>query len=267
MTYQSSGIEYGKINGYTIYQFNNKNAQNYFLSVPDEYVENYQLFIGFPNKDLKDKPQKEIIEEFKEMNNLLNGINKEGIYIIPDISPKELEEAAKENDNKKFNQILNKLTPMISEAYQTLISYNTAKKNIDQVTNFIKKTESDRKFVDWLEINMPNFIHGITYEEIKKQYYNPDIYTNIFEEPQKEKSPNENYTIGYVNKVAPTIQSYGYEYDSKDISNNLNKVNVKKRILKQNNRNNYGFINIFKIILLLGIITLSGILISLFLLK
>ena len=38
--------------------------------------------------------QKEIIEEFKEMNDLLKGINKEGIYMLPDISPIELEEAA-----------------------------------------------------------------------------------------------------------------------------------------------------------------------------
>ena len=259
MAYQPQGIEYGKINGYTIYQFNNKYDQNYFISVPDEYLESYQLFLSFPDKDLKEKPQKEIIQEFEQMNALLKGINRNGIYMLPDISPNELIEATKENDFKKFNQVLNKLKPMIYEAYQTLINYNTAKKSINQVIEFVKKTESDRKFVDWLEINMPNFVYGITYDELKKQYYEKNENTKIFEDNTKEKQPDKKYTSG-------PLHNNPMNYVQQENSREIERTNIKVRKLVPNKKNQ-GFSNIFKTLLLLGIITLSGILISLFILK
>lgn len=251
MAYQTPGKKFGEIDNHTIYQFNNyfRNASgNFYLSVPDDYVENYQLFLRFPNKDLKDVPAKEIIEDFKKMNDLLQGINKENaIYILPDISPNELEEASKENDNKKFNEILNKLKLMIPVAYQALTGYNTAKKSIEQVIEFVKKTESDRKFVDWLEINMPNFIHGITYEELKKQYYERTKYANIFDKPLEEKNPDESI---------PKINSENGTYEQ-------TKTNAKVKVKKLTPRsNNYGFSNVFKIVFLLATIVIAGIIIA-----
>jgi len=248
------GIEYAKLNGYTIYQFQNKNAYNYFLSIPDHYVKNYQLFIGFPHKDLKDIPKKDIINEIDDIKKMISSLNKDGIYLLPDIPVDLLTQAALENDGKKYNQILNnKIKPMIADAYQIISSYNTAKKTINQVIVFVKQTESDRKFVDWFEMNMPNFIHGVTYNEIKKYYYQQlsndigaDDKEKIFDNTTKEN-------------ILPIKQ---YENTQE-----LNKRNVKVRKRTPNRHNNYGFSNIFKLLITFTIITIIATIINNFVLK
>lgn len=245
----NTGVEYAKLNGHTIYQFENKNAYNYFLAIPDHYATNYQMFIGFPEKDLKETPKKDVINEIDEIKKMITYLNKDGIYVLPDIPVNELEQAAKENDGKKYNKLLSeKINPIISEAYQVLTSYNTAERTINQVIIFVKKTESDRKFVDWFEMNMPNFVHGISYDEIKKYYY---------EQLSKE--------IDAVDEKKDQIFENPNKYDEKNLQHeaeyehSLEKKSVKKRILKPNN---YGFGNMTKLIILLTSIILTGIIIN-----
>lgn len=260
MTDFNMGVEYAKLNGYTIYQFQNKNAYNYFLAIPDNYVRNYQMFIGFPKKELKDLPKKDIISEIDEIKKMITYLNQDGIYLLPDIPLNELEEAAKENDGKKYNKILyEKINPMIQEAYQTLSSYKTAEKTINQVIVFVKQTESDRKFVDWFEMNMPNFIHGITYEEIKKYYYQQlsqqigaqEIEKErIFEDPTKETDKQINQR----------------RHDEHELTHSKSNVKVRK-LVRKTGPNNYGFGNIFKMLILLSVIIGLSIFIGNFILK
>jgi len=101
-----TGIEYVKLSGYTIYQFKSKYGYNYFLSIPDQYVKNYQMFVGFPKKDLKELSKKDVINEIDEIKKMIASLNKDGIYLLPDIPVSELDEAARENDGKKYNKIL-----------------------------------------------------------------------------------------------------------------------------------------------------------------
>jgi len=240
-----TGIEYVKLSGYTIYQFKSKYGYNYFLSIPDQYVKNYQMFVGFPKKDLKELSKKDVINEIDEIKKMIASLNKDGIYLLPDIPVSELDEAARENDGKKYNKILSeKINPIIAEVYKTLSSYSTAQQIINQVIIFVKQTESDRKFIDWIEINIPNFIHGVTYEEIKKFYYqqlSQEIGAikkeEIFENPSK-----------YKNEV---IESKNHEeHKSKHTKENI-KV---KKLIPSSNHNNYGFSNVFKLLLTLTVI-------------
>lgn len=260
------GTEYAKLNGYTIYQFQNKNAYNYFLSIPDQYANHYQMFIGFPKKDLKNSSKKDIINEIDDIKKMITSLNKDGIYLLPDIPISELEQAALENDGKKYNKLLTEIiNPMIFETYQTLSSYNTAERTINQVIILVKQTESDRKFIDWFEINMPNFIHGITYEEIKKYYYEQlsrDINARdekkdkIFVNPNKYDEQNfYNINQGF------TIQQNFEEHQLQ----NQTKTAVKRRVLTK--PNNQGFSNIFKMLLLLSIILGASAIIGKFILK
>lgn len=243
----SMGIEYAKLNGYTIYQFENKNAYNYFLAIPDHYAKNYQMFIGFPKKELKDLPRKDVISEIDEIKKMITYLNHDGIYLLPDIPVNELEEAARENDGKKYNKILNeRINPMIQEAYQTISSYKTAEKTINQVIVFVKQTESDRKFVDWFEMNMPNFIHGVTYEEIKKYYYQQLTQQIGAEELEKERIFN-NPTKDTDKLINERIN------EEQELTQTKQNVKVRK-LVRPSGPNNYGFSNIFKMLLTFGVI-------------
>lgn len=285
MASQPMGIEYAKLRGYTIYQFENRNGYNYFLSIPDQYVKNYQMFIGFPTKDLRDLPKKDVINEIDEIKKMITSLNKDGIYLLPDIPVEELKQAALENDGKKYDKILKeKITPMISEAYQILASYNTAERSINQVIIFVKQTESDRKFVDWFEMNMPNFVHGITYAEIKKYYYerlSEDIYARdeekekIFENPNKYDRVNSQTQVNDIaakyqlddpvkslQTERPAVQSIQPEQQQPYQFEAQKRTSVKKRVLTKPNTNNYGFSNVFKMLILLSAIMGIGIIIA-----
>lgn len=251
----SMGSEYAKLNGYTIYQFQNKNAYNYFLAIPDHYVNNYQMFVGFPKKELQDLPKKDVIAEIDEIKKMITYLNKDGIYLLPDIPLDELEQAAKENDGKKYNKILyERINPMIKEAYQTLSSYKTAEKTINQVIVFVKQTESDRKFIDWFEMNMPNFIHGVSYEEIKKYYYQQLSQQIGAKEIKAEKifvDPTKN----------PDALIEQRMMEEQKLSQSVSNVKVRK-LVRPKNTGNYGFSNIFKMLLMLSAIVGASIIIA-----
>ena len=164
---KQNGFEFAKLNGYTIYQFSNTDAYTYYLAVPDEYVGTYQVFVGFPQRDLRNARKEEIVSEINGIKEMISAINRDGIYVLPDIPLDELENA----NDEDFSLLANKVQSIIQDCYLKLKSFNNAKETVDQLIRFVKQTESDEKFVTWLEINFPNFIKGISYEEIKNYYY------------------------------------------------------------------------------------------------
>ena len=260
MVNYSMGVEYAKLNDYTVYQFQNKNAYNYFLAIPDHYVKNYQMFVGFPKKELKELPKKDVIAEIDEIKKMIAYLNKDGIYLLPDIPIEELEQAAKENDGKRYNKILYEgINPMIKQAYQTLSSYKTAERTINQVIVFVKQTESDKKFVDWFEMNMPNFIHGVTYEDIKKYYYQ-QLTQQIGAEQLEKEEIFEDPTKSKDQVIGERIQ------EEQKLTQTRSDVKVKK-LVRPKNTGNYGFSNIFKLLLMLSVLVGVSVIITRFVLR
>lgn len=252
-TNNDKGVPYANINGFNIMQFENTNGHSYFLCIPNDYVDTYQLFVGFPKKDLRYAPKREIVEEINEIAKMLAAINKNNTYLLPNIPVAELEDAAKENDNKKFSRILNtQVQPMLYEANRVLRSYDTAERTVNQVINFVKQTESDTKFIQWLEINLPNFIHGVTYDELRKYYYD----------------------MVAIDNKPDTIHEKEEVFDDSTKANNnpleLQKADVKKRLLTPNdntNINSSGFLNIILTLGVISTIALIGFVIKLFIIK
>lgn len=251
-TNNDNGTFYANINGFNIMQLENTYGHSYFLCIPNDYVDSYQLFVGFPKKDLRYASKNEIVEEVNEITKMLAAINKNNTYLLPNIPILELEEAAKENDNKKFSKILNtQVQPMIYEANRILRSYDTADRTVNQVIEFVKQTESDTKFVQWLEINLPNFIHGVTYDELKKYYYDMVAIENKQENIHEKEEVFDDPT---------KVMNYPDE---------LEKSNVKKRILTPNNTNinSSGFLNIILTLGVISTIVLIGFVIKLLIIK
>lgn len=261
-----TGVEVAKLNGYTIYQFR-VDKYNYFLAIPDEYTDTYQMFIGFPKKDFKDTPKDEIISEIDDIKKMIAGINKNGIYIIPDIPLDMLYEASLENDNKKFEQILNDvIKPIIQDAYTIMKDYGSKDRTINQVINWIKQTESDTKFIQWIEINMPNFAYGITIDDLKNYYYNnKDTSRSIHSDEVFDKPPISLYNGDSRQDNNENLNNSSPEKVNSEDGRPMIKVLRPER--PEENRRIAGFSNVFKTLLILSIIVVASIMIGLFILK
>lgn len=189
------------------------NGDKYCLCMPNEQVDTYQIFLGFSNKDLSILPKEQIINEVKKISELVNSLNKSGICVLPIISPVELEEAALENDDRKFNEIMvQKIQPITAEIYQILSSQN---KKVNQTINMIKQTESDRKFIGWMSMRLGNnYIREVDFNQLKEEQMRldsqpsqadiDDSRSNQGKEPSLRSEDNRPFTSG----IAPIDRSY-----------------------------------------------------------
>lgn len=117
------------------------------------------------NKTNKEELVKLIDEEYTH----IIGEYPSGILVLPMLDINELNNAIVSNDKQKMLAETKKIGNITSELYQKLSNGDIDKSKIDQKIIIIKKTDTDNKFVDWLKEQMPNFVDGINYEELKNK--------------------------------------------------------------------------------------------------
>ena len=278
---KQNGFEFAKLNGYTIYQFTNTDANKYFLAVPDQYVGTYQVFIGFPQRDFKNSTKEEIISEINGIREMISAINRDGIYVLPDIPLEELENAANNDD---FSLLLKKVQAIIQDCYLQLKNFNHGKDTVDQLIRFVKQTEYDSKFVMWLEINFPNFIKGISYDEIKKYYYarvsqdkdmNKDLEETkvipremLFADQNKANEADEQYNNQVMNQYGDNnLEGASQSQGKRRILSNPDVHIVKPEGVTTPPLSKAGFGNILILISIFGIIAGIGMILGKLLIK
>lgn len=224
----------------------------YFLCISDLEQNDYELIIGFPEKDLNNLSKEEIINEIRKISDLVNSINQNGIYVLPIMSPDELEHAALENDDRIFNQIMiTKIQPITRDVYERLTRHN---KNLNPVIKMIKQKDADRKFIDWLDMKLMttsfDYIDDIEYEKLKEQ--------------SKEKEANESYvkTMTQHNTQGIVPIDRTYENTPEQTKNNQ----LVKRLVKPNQQSP-GFSTIGFVAIILAVALVLGIGISYLIIK
>lgn len=210
---------------YKIYELYNNKAESYYLTIPNNDIDTFEIYVAFPKKDISSLSQEEIINEIKEINDLVIKSNPSSIYILPNIKVSELTDAANENDFKLYNELLSHIHTTLSDTYDKIGKH----KNIKQKITFIKQTNSDSKFINWLETNMNNYINSISINSLKR---------NNTKEKEEIKS-----------------------------NNILEQTNPKTKKLTPEKLNNHGFSNFINIILLLIICVSVSFIISFFIIK
>ncbi|MBQ2873476.1 MAG: hypothetical protein IJE89_05705 [Bacilli bacterium] len=241
------GEEYIKLSTeqYTIYKNN-----GYYLCISDLQQDSYDLIIGFSDKDISTLSKEEIINEIRKIGDLINSLNQKGIYVLPIISPYELEQAALENDDRLFNQIMvTKIKPITRDIYERLSRQN---KNLEAVIKMIKQTDADRKFIDWLDMKLMttsfDYIDDIEYKKLK--------------EALKEKEVNETYI-----QTASQYSFQGIPPIDRTYENQTKNNRLVKRLVKPNTPTSPGFSNISFITITLTIALILGIGISYLIIK
>lgn len=160
------------LENYSIYKNN-----NFYLCLPNKYCNFYHIFMGFSYKDLNTLTQEELIKEIRLISDSINTAYNNGVYVLPIISPKLLEDATKENDDRLYNKILNKIIqPITYEIYSILSNKNT---KVSQTIKMIKQNDMDTKLVGWFYLKLGSvFIKEITFDNTPKSTTIPKALEN-----------------------------------------------------------------------------------------
>ena len=130
--------------------------------------------MGFATKELQTLNEEELIQEIRRISDSVHIAYPNGIYVLPIINYAFYEEAAKENDNRLYNQLLNKVIQPVTYSVYSLL--NNQDMRVSQTIKMIKQNDNDNKFVSWLFLKLGStFIKEITFDNTIKP-----------EEPEKE---------------------------------------------------------------------------------
>lgn len=140
--------------------------KNYYLCIPKEESDFYHIFMSFSMLNLKKLNEEELIYEIRKIADSVNSSYSNGICVLPIINPSILKEAANENDDKLYNEILNKyIHPVTADLYNKFQHNNT---NVSQKIKMIKQNDVDSKLIGWLSLKLGNdFIKEILFESPK----------------------------------------------------------------------------------------------------
>ena len=262
---------------YSIYKVKNKSNDVYYLCVPKQDVNSYQLFLGFADKDLSSMQKESVIAEIKSVNDAIQSLNSNAIFALPEIPVAELEQAALENDDRKYNEILvGKIQPITADIYRMLIEANRGTKQMNQTINVVKRNDTDKKFAGWLSMKMGDrYINEIDYDKMKEEYIQKDSEnkTETFEkedtamessfEEQSQKDmldQTQEHSLNFSSGIAPINR----EYDNVPTHDRQNRL-VRK--LSKPTHTSPGFGNIKFIIITLVASLSLGIIIANLLMK
>ena len=151
---------------YTIYEF--QDDTKYYLSIPKEKQEDYQIFVSFPNKDIDSLKPEDKEQEIRSINDMLIKTEPNAIYLLCCLSKNEIEEFASYNDSSSsfYKRLQHKVLKTLSKTFDNL-------KNITYIfpVCLIKQNEFDSKLIDLLEINAGSYLKSIKLTDIKQNYY------------------------------------------------------------------------------------------------
>ena len=164
----SRGKIYGFKDEYTIYELYSPQGTRYHMCLPNQDVSIYKMYLGFPTQDTDNEPTYEIKNEIERIYDMLYKINSTSVYVFCDIDYKALAEAANDNDNLLYNQLLTGIHDVTRDAFSLLNRNNAVQ--VDQTIMAIKQTPSDIKFINWLDLKLNGFLDGVKLESIEKKY-------------------------------------------------------------------------------------------------
>lgn len=235
-----NGIKIAIYDNYIIYQMYTDDAEEYYMCTPTKKQDNYKMIIDFPEDYYQSLLPNEKIEEIKKICDSLYSKNNSYIYVLTNVTTYELNEANTENDEHAYSMLLKRLQKYTYNAYKAIASSNDETK-IDPVIDVVIETNDDKKFIDWLDINLNGYFNGITLNT------------------QNIVTTQANDDTGWTTLSGPT-----------NGSNEIDKTNAKtsskiKKLVPSSNK--HGFINFLSIALMSSIAIIIGISLGLLILN
>lgn len=205
------------LKGYSIYKCRHDSAGDYYLCIPNGQIERFQLFIGFADMDLSGLPKEAVIAEVRKISDLIHTVNSNGILMLPDLPVSELEQAARENDDRKYNDILNnRIQPITAEIFKMIVQNKGLENGLSQTINMVKNNDRDKKLAGWMAMKLgSSFINEVDMEKLREEAVEmengrkseQDNKPKNMLEPQNDNTMSQNFSSG----IAPIDRSYEQE--------------------------------------------------------
>ncbi len=187
-------------NDYTIYTVNSNQNGQYSVILPKNMEGQTSMLVDLNMKNDFDGLMSNTITKealLEKLNNEYNKIketNPTGILVIPMTDVNALTNAVNSNDKQKIVEETKKIGGITSELFKNLTESGLDKSKINPKIMIIEKNDIDSKFVDWLKVQMPDFVDGIkmNFQEEKKEEVaadNPFAGFNPFGEPAPAEAP------------------------------------------------------------------------------
>lgn len=146
---------------------------DWFLIVP-AYVNGNLSYVDYIDKmnifDLSKLAKKDIIYYFEQINKAVKEINKLGLQQLPEIQLEELRNAEKNNDSKKFMDILNKSKDQVKKISNGLNTCNNKGATINKMFDVIVSKVYDEEFLKWIKVNYNLCYSCDNFEQVERIY-------------------------------------------------------------------------------------------------
>lgn len=176
-------INLSENNDYVVYTMNSVTTGQYGVVVPKNVNSTLNMLVDLHMKSSFDgvgngtKTKEQLVSEIGDEYNNLKSKYAAGMLVMPMIDEGNFQNIVNSGDKQKMFDEVKKIGTITSELYKNLTAQGVDKQNIDQKIIIVEKNQEDEKFVEWLKGQMPNFVDGILYSEvkIKEEAVNPFV--------------------------------------------------------------------------------------------
>ena len=173
-------------NLFTIYTVNSMTSGEYAVVIPKNVIGTVNMIIDFHRKELFDqlisgnKTKEDLVKEVEVEYNFIKNTYSNFMLVFPMFVENDYVSTVNSNDKQKMFDEVKKVGAITSELYKNVTQGGFLAQNINQKIIILSKTKEDTTFIDWLRIQMPNFVEGLKYVEEKKEEANPFMGVNPF---------------------------------------------------------------------------------------
>lgn len=175
---QNIGQVFATDANFTIYSMGNESTGLYFACVPNNLKDTLKVFVDLHKKGdfnlyreiRNDLKREDLVVKLKDVNKFINGMNHSGVYVMPFIDIAAVENLNDQAKGEEFNRVFKMIAGCTKDVSEKLNNFSNGQRTIEQAITIIEQTESDKHFVAWLKQQFPNFVLGITLDDLRKQY-------------------------------------------------------------------------------------------------
>ena len=173
-------------NLFTIYTVNSMTSGEYAVVMPKEVMGTVNMLIDFHQKSFFDnlisgsKTKDDLMKVLEGEYNFIKNTYANFMLVLPMFDENSYISIVNSKDKQKMFDEVKKIGAITSEVYKKVTESGFNAQNIDQKIIVLEKTNEDTSFVEWLKEQMPNFVEGLKYQEVKQEAVNPCMGVNPF---------------------------------------------------------------------------------------
>ena len=177
-------INLNETNDYIIYTMNSVTTGQYGVVVPKNIGGTLKMLVDLHMKSSFDgiasgvKTREQLVSEISDEYNKLKSKYSDGMLVMPMIDEAVFKSIVVNGDKQKMFDEVKKIGAITSELYKKLTDQGIDKQKIDQKIIIVEKIEEDSKFVAWLMEQMPNFVEGLSYNELNSVGVNTNPFVD-----------------------------------------------------------------------------------------